>query len=167
MGSYANMERGFYRISLDNLFLILGVFDADIREVWPAESAGTEAYDQRIYRRRIQQFRLGEIVSLSSAEGAALFRIRNSRCRLLLEQNLSDFLLDRLHFYLEEKRNFSGGIWLRKESGESEYALFLKADRCPPYVKKLANDYLSIWANLFETSSFLNCCNRYESFDTS
>lgn len=93
--SYASMECGFYNINLDNLFRILGALDTDIREVWPAETAINKSEETRLYLERIQQFRLGEIISLSGTEGAALFRVQGDKCKILLHQGLSDFLLDR------------------------------------------------------------------------
>src|SRR5687767_7003069 len=65
LGSYACMENGYYNINLDNLFRILGVLDAGIDEVWPVENVGTEATHYPGYVRRIQEFRINEIISLS------------------------------------------------------------------------------------------------------
>ena len=73
--SYAPMESGFYNINLDHLFRILGALEVDIREVWPAETLASEFDDCELYLQKIQQFRLSEIISLSEAEGAALFSV--------------------------------------------------------------------------------------------
>ena len=67
--SYASMESGFYNINLDNLFRILGALDVDIREVWPAETVASSLAENELYLQTIQQFRLGELVSLCDAEG--------------------------------------------------------------------------------------------------
>jgi hypothetical protein len=88
------MEGGYYNISLDNLFRILGVMGADIGEVWPAETTAADETNP-IQLRRIQEFRISEIINLSEAEGAALFSVQGDRSTVLLQQNLSDFLLDR------------------------------------------------------------------------
>ena len=112
--SYASMEGGFYNINLDNLFRILGVLDIDIRELWPAESTLVEAAEDRLYLQRIQQFRLGEIISLSGAEGGALFSVKDEKCHLLIHQGVSDFLLDRLIFYLEDGLPYTDGQWFHK-----------------------------------------------------
>ncbi|HEV8131299.1 MAG TPA: helix-turn-helix transcriptional regulator, partial [Acidobacteriota bacterium] len=89
--SYACMESGFYKINLDHLFRILGVLEADITEVWPAETAGVPVGDISAYLKRIQEFRLGEIVSLCGAEGGALFSVRGGGCSALLHNHLSEF----------------------------------------------------------------------------
>lgn len=39
LGSYSCLETGRYRLSLDNLFLILGVLRLDLRHVWPRPAA--------------------------------------------------------------------------------------------------------------------------------
>ena len=147
--SYACMESGFYNINLDNLFRILDVLGADISEVWPTETAGLPATDVSLYLKKIQEFRLGEIVSLCAAEGGALFAVRNDKCSLPLYHRLSDFLLDRLVLYLEDGRKYPEGLWFEKTQGDTTFHLFLKTEDCPAYVKKLVEQYLVIWSNLF------------------
>lgn len=147
--SYASMEGGFYNINLDNLFRILGALDTDIREVWPAETATTETAEDRLYLGRIQQFRLGEIVSLSGAEGAALFVVKDERCKLLLYQGLSDFLLDRLISYLANGLPYPHGLWLQKTSQGKDFHFFMKGESCPEFLSRLIQKYLSIWAEIY------------------
>ena len=148
-GSYGCMESGFYNISLDNLFRMLGVLEADIHDVWPVESVGSQTLDQPVYLRKIQEFRLSEIVSLSGAEGAALFCLEEEKCKVLLYQNLSDFLIDRLHFYLEDGRSYDQGLWFEKQHGDQRYCLFLHAKGCAPYLRQLIEHYLVVWAHVF------------------
>ena len=147
--SYASMEGGFYNINLDNLFRILGALDTDIREVWPAETARTEAAEDRLNWGRIQQFRLGEIVSLSGAEGAALFVVKDERCKLLLYQGLSDFLLDRLISYLANGLPYPHGLWCQKTSQGKDFYFFMKGESCPDFLSRLIQKYLSIWAEVY------------------
>ena len=147
-GSYGCLESGFYNISLDNLFRMLGVLEADIHEVWPVESVGAQTLDQPVYLRKIQEFRLSEIVSLSGAEGAALFCLEEQKCKVLLYQNLSDFLIDRLHFYLEDGRSYDQGLWFEKQHGDQRYCLFLHAKGCAPYLRQLIEHYLIVWAHV-------------------
>ena len=147
--SYASMECGFYNINLDNLFRILGALDIDIREVWPAETAVTQAADDRLYLNRIQQFRLGEVISLSGTEGAALFVVKGETCKLLLHQGLSDFLLDRLISYLGNGLSYPHGLWLRKISQEKDFYFFMKGESCPEFLAKLIQKYLSIWVEVY------------------
>jgi len=142
------MEGGYYNISLDNLFRILGVMGADIAEVWPSETAAAEDANP-IQLRRIQEFRISEIINLSAAEGAALFSVHGRRSKVLLQQNLSDFLLDRLCLYIEDGREYGDGLWFRKDLGSTCFIFFLKGKSCPDYLRKLIAQYLVIWSNLF------------------
>jgi transcriptional regulator with XRE-family HTH domain len=146
--SYCCMEGGHYNISLDHLFRILGVLEADISDVWPSETTLPEAASS-VQLRRIQEFRISEIVSLASAEGAALFSLSGGKCEVLLYQGLSDFLLDRLCLYLEDGRVHEDGFWLQKQLGEKRFLFFLKGQTCPEYLRKLLEQYLVIWSNLF------------------
>ena len=146
--SYASMECGFYNIKLDNLFRILGALDADIREVWPPEIV-TEIDENKLYLQRIQQFRLGELIALSGAEGAALFVVEREKCKVLLHQGLSDFLLDRLIFYLEDGLSYQHGLWLEKTSYGKDFHFFLKGENCPDFLSQLIKKYLALWVEVF------------------
>jgi len=146
--SYCCMEGGYYNISLDNLFRILGVMGADIAEVWPAETTSADDTNP-IQLRRIQEFRISEIINLTEAEGAALISVQGDRSTVLLQQNLSDFLLDRLCLYVEDGRDYSEGLWFRKDLGKTSFVFFLKGKTCPDYLRKLIGQYLVIWSNLF------------------
>jgi len=142
------MEGGYYNISLDNLFRILGVLGADIGEVWPTEGAGAEAANP-LQIRRIQEFRISEIINLTEAEGAALFSINERKCKVLLSQNMSDFLLDRLCLYIEDGQQFNHGLWFKKQLRDTCFIFFLKGKTCPDHLRKLIDQYLVIWSNLF------------------
>jgi len=147
--SYCCMEGGYYNISLDNLFRILGVLGADISEVWPSDNAAADtATTTPMQLRRIQEFRVSEIVNLSGAEGAALFSL-NGKCNVLLHENVSEFLLDRLCLYLEDGRSYGEGLWFKKRLGDVTYVFFLKGKSCPDYLRRLIEQYLVIWSNLF------------------
>ena len=149
VSSYACMETGRYNISLDNLFRILGALDADISEVWPFEVAGP-GEDTRLYHLRIQQFRLNELVSLSGAEGGAVFSLVDGKCQVLLEEHLSDFLLDRLVLYLEDGIDYPHGHWFHRKHRGVALFVFLKAEKCPEYVTQLARRYLVVWSHIFD-----------------
>ena len=151
--SYASMEGGFYNINLDNLFRIMGVLDIDIREIWPAESAIPEVAEDRLYLQRIQRFRLGEIISLSEAEGGALFSVKDQKCHLLVHQGVSDFLLDRLIFYLEDALPYPEGQWFHKARKGEEFHFFLKSEGCPEYPSKLIQKYMVIWTEVYSEKS--------------
>jgi len=146
--SYCCMEGGYYNISLDNLFRILGVMGAEISEVWPSETTVAEDSNP-VQLRRIQEFRVSEIINLTQSEGAALFSVQGQRSKVLLQQNLSDFLLDRLCLYIEDGRDYNEGLWFRKELGSTSFIFFLKGRSCPDYLRKLIGQYLVIWSNLF------------------
>jgi transcriptional regulator with XRE-family HTH domain len=149
LSSYACMESGHYNISLDHLFKILGALEADISDVWPVEIAGVEGTTDPLYLQRIQSFRLGEIIALSGAEGAALFAVREGECQVLMHQSVSDFLLDRLILYLEDGRTYEEGIWLERSYGKSSFQFFLKANHCSDFVKSMIRRYLVIWSHVF------------------
>lgn len=132
--SYASLESGFYNINLDNLFRILGALEADIHEVWPVETAVTDAGESELYLKRIQQFRLAEVIALAGAEGGALFAVNSKKRQLLLHQGLSDFLLDRLILYLEESVDYKAGLWFSRERNGKRFEFFLKGEGCPEYL---------------------------------
>ncbi len=148
--SYACMESGFYNINLDNLFRMLGSLEADIREVWPVETIGSQTLGTPVYLRKIQEFRLSEVIALCEAQGAALFSLDQGTCRLLLHQGLSDFLLDRLHFCVEDRRDDAGGLWFQHRRQDSQLYLFLKTQSSPSYLRKLIQHYLIIWSHVFQ-----------------
>lgn len=147
--SYASMESGFYNINLDNLFRILGALEVDIREVWPAETLASEFDDCELYLQKIQQFRLSEIISLSEAEGAALFSVQDGRCEILLYQGLSDFLMDRLILYMEDGLTYDSGVWFQRSCGDKTLHLFVKGEECPSFLGKLIKKYLALWAEIY------------------
>lgn len=160
VSSYAQMESGDYRIHLDSLFRMLGALDLDINDVWPVDSVGAEAIDQAVYIQRIQAFRLNEICDWCDAEGACLFRLRKSVSSVLLSQGLSDFLIDRTAFYLEEGLTYSEGLFLEKSYKGDRFFLFIKTEGCDEVEKKMANRYLAKWAVLFSDQELFSLACR-------
>lgn len=155
ISSYASMENGDYKINLDNLFSILGVLEADITDVWPAEAVGVQATGTNLYLMRMQEFRLNEVISLAGAEGGALFCLRrNRKCSVLLSQHLSDFLLDRLILYLESGEKYQDGLWWEKSHQGIRLILFLKGQSCPQFVEKLVDHYMVNWCALLKGELF-------------
>jgi transcriptional regulator with XRE-family HTH domain len=153
VSSYASMETGAYRIHLESLFRVLAALEIDITAVWPTESAGAQAADSEVpYLRRIQEFRLSEVINLSRAEGGALFCVSRGRCQVLMYQNLNDFLLDRLSLRLEDGEQMNPGLWWQRTYRDSSFHLFLKAEGCPDFVGKLVTHYLINWCALFAES---------------
>ncbi len=152
--SYASMEAGAYRLNLEFLFRVLAALEADITAVWPSEAAGTRAEDSELlYQRRLQEFRLGEVIRLSQAEGGALFEARGRSCRIVMYQNLSDFLLDRCLVRLENGDPPNQGLWWHQDFLDTTYHFFLKAEGCPSSVEKLVQHYLVNWCALFADES--------------
>lgn len=149
VSSYASLESGAYRITLDNLFRILGALDVGIEDVWPVESEGIRVTDEALYLKRVQEFRLSEIVSLSAAEGCALFADRNGRCSVVAALHLSDVLLDRLVLYLEQGQQLGGGRWFERQYRDIAFHFFLKTDSCPDFVQAMIQTYLINWSALF------------------
>ncbi len=148
--SYASMETGQCRISLDHLFRITGELGVDINDVWPCEAA-FETAENRVYIRRIQEFRFNEIISLTDAEGAALLSVQSGVCKIVMHSRLSDFLLDRLILYVEAGRKYEGGLWFEKSVGEDNLFLFLKSRPCAPFINQLIGFYLTIWSGLVQS----------------
>ena len=149
LSSYACMEAGHYNLSLDHLFRILGVLEVDIAEVWPVETAAVDSISDQLYLHRIQSFRLGEVITLSGAEGGALFTIRDGQSDVVMHQSLSDFLLDRLLIYLEDGRDYSHGIWFQREHRDTHFLFFLKTSHCPDFVTSIVRRYMVIWSHVF------------------
>lgn len=149
VSSYASLETGAYRITLDNLFRILGALEVDIDEVWPAEVTGAAVTNEKLYFKRIQEFRLSEVIHLSDAEGGGLFALHGQKCSVLMSFHLSDFLLDRLILSLEERRAYPGGKWFRHKFKDTRFFLFLKAETCPDYVAAMIRSYMINWSALF------------------
>ncbi len=144
--SYSDMEAGVYKINLDNLFRILGVLEADINDVWPGETLDEE----RFYIRKIQEFRLSEIISLCDADGAALFALEEGRCRALMDRNLPDSLVERLALYIEDGIPYRQGLWFKRDDRDTCLRLFIKAGACPEFVKSLVSNYMIYWSTLHE-----------------
>ena len=147
LSSYASLEVGQCRISLDHLFRILGALDTDIHEVWPSLNSNANLGGS-MYFHRVQEFRLNELISFSGARGGAVFLLRDSRCHVLFRAQLSDSLVDRLVFYIESGLEHRSSTWLRYRSGGDTLHLFLKARKCPEYVARLAGKYLVLWSRL-------------------
>lgn len=145
VSSYGCIEGGFYAVTIDNLFRILGALEADITEVWPRDDSGSSALDYPLYVHRIQEFRFGEVLGLSGAEGGAVFLIEDKHVRVIMAQGLSDFLIDRLVLYLEDRRQYDQGVWISLSSGVQTLALFLKAASCPQFVRRMVEQYLPVW----------------------
>jgi len=141
--SYASMEAGAYRLNLESLFRVLGALEVDITAVWPSEASGTRAEDsEQLYLRQLQEFRLGEVIRRSQAEAATLFEVRGRTCRIVMDQNLSDFLLDRCLVRLENADPPTEGLWWQQRFLDRTYHSFLKAEACLGFVAKLMHDKL-------------------------
>lgn len=136
---------------------MLAALDLDIFDVWPPESylAGHPevkrsglSYDQ-LYIRRLQDFRINEIVLLSEAEGAALFKITPKGCELLTHAYLGEGLLDRLQIYLEARQEITDGLIFAKPAGNGLLMLYVKAKSLPRHVGELIEKYLRIWSEIY------------------
>lgn len=149
VSSYASLENGAYRITLDNLFRILGALDVGIEDVWPIESEGVRVTDEALYLKRVQEFRLSEIVSLSGADGCALFAERDGNCSVVASSHLSDTLLDRLALYLGQGTQLGGGLWFQRSYRDTCFHFFLNAESCPDFVQAVIQTYLINWSALF------------------
>ena len=157
VSSYACMECGFYEFRLDNLFKVLAALDLDISDVWPPESYLSGHPEVRksgitydlLYVKRLQDFRINELVMLAEAEGGALFSLEGDQCQLLLNSYLSETFLDRVRMYLPTDQPIADGLTYVKQNGQKSLVFFLKAKTCLPHVKRLLEKYLVIWSTLF------------------
>ena len=161
ISSYASMETGQCRISLDHLYRILGALDTDIGEIWPTVNTTAES-QSRHYLCRLQEFRLNELISFSEAEGGGVFHVRGERCKVLFHENLSDFLIDRLAMYFESDLAYTAGTLLSRRDGDDSLHVFLKSENCPRYVVGLAQKYLALWAGPVRTGGLLEGANQSE-----
>lgn len=145
LSSYACLEAGHYKISLENLFRILKALQADIGEVWPAESEGVGAESGRGHSLQIQKLRLDEVLSLSGGEAIAVLEMVAGRCRVLLQKNFSEQERQILVQSQEQGRVQPDGLWFSQEDGDRRVLVFLRAQNCPLFVKQLISHYLVIW----------------------
>lgn len=148
--SYASLERGFYNISLDNLFRILSALEADISDVWPVETAFSHVSKDQLYLQKIEQFRLGELITLSGAQGAGLFSLEAGECQILLQHGFDDSLLKHLVLCLEKGLSYDHGLWFRKGTNPKTFHFFLKIETCPTFLEKLIRKYMDLWSELYQ-----------------
>jgi len=160
VSSYSQMESGYYRVHTDFLFRMLGALEADISEVWPVENAGAGLVDEALYALRIQSFRLTEVCDWCGAEGACLFCLADKKCSILLRQGLSNFLVDRVRYCLEDGRKYPEGVLLEKRYQNRRFVLFLKTEACDDFSARLAEKYLTKWAVLFSDQDLLESARR-------
>ncbi len=146
VSSYSCLERGYYALTVDNLFRILGALEADVCEVWPRDSEGSLALGRSLYVKRIQEFRLAEVVNLSGSEGAALFSVVAGKASTMTSIELSDFMIDRLLYYLQDGLRYEPGLWFSHWRNDYQLWLYLKADSCPRFVSSLIRRYMVIWS---------------------
>lgn len=157
VSSYACMEAGFYEFRLDNLFRILAALEIDISEVWSPESylsghpevRHSAVTPDRLYVKRLQEFRMNELIMLAEAEGAALFSLKGRQCQLLFYSYLSETFLERLQRYLLLDQPLAEGLTYVRQDDKKSLVFFLKAKSCPPHVKRLMEKYLVIWSTMF------------------
>ena len=69
--------------------------------------------------------------------------MKGETCKPLLHQGLSDFLLDRLIFYLEDGRPYPHGLWFQKTSQGKDFQFFMKGESCPKFLSELIQKYLT------------------------
>ena len=149
IGSYGCLESGSYNITLENLHRIVNVLGVDISEVWPYDRPEKVASYEASQLKKMQEFRLAEVVTLAGAEGGALFARRGGKCSVLLHRNLSQFLVERLTLYLEDDLVYREGFWFERNWGKTTYYFFLKARNCPAFVQKMLERDRVIWASAF------------------
>lgn len=145
--SYASMENGEYRMSLDTLQDLLLLLDVDIQHVWPIPSWSLPfEEDSAIARRRLQESRFDEVVRLSRARAGALFRQSRSQIECLLARGISDSLLVRIERHLERGERYAFGVWRLYPLDQPSCFLYLRIDEMPKHLEELVAEYLRLWS---------------------
>ena len=147
LSSYSALEYGVYNINVDKLFTILDVLEADVVDVWPA--VGAQPVFNGKSQKRLHEFRLGEIVNLTKAGGAVLFRVTETECSILLRWGLSDTLVQRIKFYMEDGLDFREGLMFSKRQETGALKLFIQAESFDSACSLLIRNYMSLWATVF------------------
>lgn len=147
--SYSSFETGISRLSLDHLFEILEVLEADIEEVWPIGNEFGTIKERQGPFKSINRYRLCEIVFLSNAEGAALLRLsKPNRCQILMSTRLSDYFLDRIMLYLEDGIRYKPGIWVESDCGQDILSLYIKTGTLSHELNALVQRYMALWCSV-------------------
>lgn len=151
--SYSSLEYGQSKITVSRLSRILGILNADIDQVLPPDNWVSNTVDSRLYMKRVQAFRLAELMAVSKAQGAALTRTiglnGERKSEVLLQVSLSDGDLERVLYYLEDGRHCEEGLLFNVSSSQSRLDLFLKTDAPSGRLRPFVDWYLELWSQLF------------------
>ncbi len=150
LSSYSALENGYCRISVDRLYDILDAIDADIEQVWPAESLNVS----KLHLLRMQDLRLRELLFLAEAEAAVLAMREDSRITVLLSERTSDDAIQRFCFYIEMNLAMPNGRVIRVEYGS--FSLFLYLEEAKKTLKqRMIAGFLDAWAEIFSDELIL------------
>ena len=79
---------------------------------------------------------------------------------MLLRQGLSDWLVDRIAYYLEEDLTYEEGLLLEKVWKGSRFVLYVKAKQCKRVGRAMAERYLTKWAALYSDPVIASACRK-------
>ena len=145
--SYSCLERGYYRISLQNLHRILQALGVSIDQVWPSGQpvgATPVAFRSVPDADTLNYFRFREFVGLSNAGQAALLFRKNGAIELVYSFNLSESE-EKLLRELTLKGLPQGWKTYRKNSDEVETYLVLKDAFVGDHLKRVLSLYMDLW----------------------
>jgi transcriptional regulator with XRE-family HTH domain len=150
LSSYSALENGYCRINVDRLYDILDAIDADIEQVWPAESLDVS----KLHLLRMQDLRLRELLFLAEAEAAVLAMRKDSRITVLLSERTSDDAIQRFCFYIEMNQAMPNGRVIRVDY--SSFSLFLYLEEAKKSLKqRMIAGFLDAWAEIFSDELIL------------
>lgn len=155
--SYVSLETGAYQIKLDYLHRALAILDADIRDVWPSPLQPEDVPASPSEMLRVQKFRLDEILEISQARGGLVLSKEGQSVKIHLTRNVSDTLIDRIIYYLEDDHLFRPGLWFGRQRNGIHFLLYLRAEEIPERLRILVRHYLLVWASYFEPLITSNC----------
>ncbi len=147
--SYVSLETGAYNFKLDVLFKALAILEADIQDIWPEDREASAIAQNPLHLRRIQEFRLTEVVSLAEADGGCVLRLEGGSASVLMSTGLNQSYLERLCLYLEDGRLMQDGYWFERVRRNRTFYLYVKASSFPNHLQPVARHYMSVWASFF------------------
>ncbi len=153
--SYVSLETGAYNFKVDLIHRALAVLRAEITDVWPQFGDSDRALENPAHLKKIQEFRLAELVSLANADGAAFLCTEESRTVVLISSGLGVRFLERLRLFLEDGARLRDGFWFETARRGQTFHLFIKAPHLPVQLRPLAGHYLTIWVSFFGGSTVL------------
>lgn len=150
VSSLSSLETGGHHFTLVALHRILVALNADIAEVWPpAWERGVEFSTGGLADlERVNWFRMREILVRAGGDSLGLALEQDERMTILGAIGLSDQdrrLLEQTPRCNLVSLNERGWTVLTRRAGKKRLHLCVKGGQMRPYLRELAQIYLSIW----------------------